>query len=103
MWGQSGCRLWLCLPDVWRVHWWQVCRLFQDLQDLQDLPRWLWSSGVVFPAFYPLSRFVLGALIAKVALFRNLRGFLARFMGFVWVCVVLVLCVACGVFVRVNS
>ena len=31
MWVQSGCRLWLCLPDVWRVHWWQVagCRGFR--------------------------------------------------------------------------
>ena len=28
-------------------------------------------------------------------LFRVLRAFLAGFMGFVWVCVVLVLCVAC--------
>ena len=28
-------------------------------------------------------------------LFRVLRAFLARFVGFVWVCVVLVLCVAC--------
>ena len=21
MWVQSGCRLWLCLPAFWRVHW----------------------------------------------------------------------------------
>ena len=21
MWVQNGCGLWLCLPDVWRVHW----------------------------------------------------------------------------------
>ena len=27
MWVQSGCRLWLCLPDVWRVCWWQACQL----------------------------------------------------------------------------
>ena len=30
-----------------------------------------------------------------MVLFRVLRAFLGRFMGFVWVCVVLVLCVAC--------
>ena len=55
------------------------------------------------PAFCPLSRFALGALLANMALFRVLRAFLARFVGFVWVCVVLVLCVACGAFVCVNS
>ena len=55
------------------------------------------------PSFCPLSRFVLGASLANMALFSVLRGFLARFVGFVWVCVVLVLCVACGAFVRVNS
>ena len=60
----------------------------------------LWSC---VPFFCPLSRFVLGALLANMALFRVFRGFLARFMGFVWVCVVLVLCVACGAFVRVWS
>ena len=54
-------------------------------------------------AFRPLSRFALGALLANMALFRILRGFLARFGVVVWVCVVLVLCVACGAFVRVNS
>ena len=35
----------------------------------------LWSSGRVFPAFCPLSRFVFGALSANMALFRVLRGF----------------------------
>ena len=52
---------------------------------LQDLPeRWLWSSGRVFPPFSPLSRFVFGALLANMALFRVLRAFLARF----WCCCV---------------
>ena len=55
------------------------------------------------PSFCPLSRFVFGALALNMALFRVFRGFLARFMGFVWVCVACVLCVACGAFVRVNS
>ena len=55
------------------------------------------------PAFCPLSRFVLGALLANMALFRVLRAFLARFGVVVWVCVVLALCVACGAFVCVWS
>ena len=57
----------------------------------------------VFPSFCPLSRFVFGRLLANMALFRILRGFLARFMGFVWVCIVRVLCVACGAFVCVSG
>ena len=64
---------------------------------------WLWSSGRVFRCFCPLSRFVFGALPLKYAFIRVLRGFLARFVGFVWVCVACVLCVACGAFVCVNS
>ena len=55
------------------------------------------------PSFCPLSRFVFGALLANMALFRVLRAFLGGFVVFVWVCVVLVLCVACGAFVRVWS
>ena len=54
-------------------------------------------------AFYSLCRSALGALPANMALFRNLRRFLAGFMDFVWVCVVLVVCVACVAFVRVWS
>ena len=53
--------------------------------------------------FYLLFCFALGALIANVALFRVLRAFLEGFGMFVWVCVVLVLCVACVAFVRVWS
>ena len=51
----------------------------------------LWSC---VPSFCPLSRFALGALLANMALFRILMGFLARFGVFVWVCVACVLCVA---------
>ena len=56
-----------------------------------------------FPAFCPLSRFVLVGLLANMPLFRVLRAFLAGFGRFVWVCVACVLCVACGAFVRVWS
>ena len=36
---------------------------------------WLWSSGRVFRPFCPLSRFVFGALLANMALFRVFRAF----------------------------
>ena len=54
-------------------------------------------------AFCLLYRFALGALLADMALFRVLRAFLEGFVVFVWVCVVLVLCLACGVFVCVSG
>ena len=60
----------------------------------------LWSC---VPSFCPLSRFVFGALLANMALFRVLRAFLDGFGRFVWVCVACVLCVACVAFVRVWS
>lgn len=49
----------------------------------------------VLPAFCPLCGFACGTLCLNMALFRILRAFLARFMGFVWVCMAWVLCVAC--------
>ena len=54
---------------------------------LQDLPdRWRWSPGGVFPAFCPLSCSAVVALLANMALFRILRGFLEGFYCWVWVC-----------------
>ena len=88
------------VPALWRVHWWQVCRLF----DAQDLPeRWLWSSGRVFPPFSPLYCFVFGALALNMALFRVLRAFLAWFWAFRVGVVACVLGLACVAFVRVWS
>ena len=55
------------------------------------------------PSFCPLSRFVFGALLANMPLFRILSAFLGGFGVVVWVCVACVLCVACGAFVCVNS
>ena len=52
-------------------------------------------------AFYSLCRSSLVALLANVALFRVLRGFLAGFGVVVWVCAGLAVCVACVAFVRV--
>ena len=80
------------VPAVWRVCWWQVVRLSG-----------LSAPLVVFPAFYPLCCFDCGALLANMPLFRVLRAFLAWFVGFVWVCAVLVICVACGAFVCVSG
>ena len=68
--------------------------------DLPEVALVLWSC---VPSFCPLSRFALGALLANMALFRVLKGFLARFGVLVWVCIAWVLCAACGAFVCVNS
>ena len=61
------------------------------------------QDNAEFPAFCPLSRFVLGALPTNMALFRVFRAFLAGFGVGVWVCISLVLCVACGAFVCVSG
>ena len=83
-----------------RVH---LCRL-AGFRGIEDLPEgWLWSSGRVFPYFCPLFRSVVVALLVNMALFRVLRAFLARFGVVVWVCVGLVLFVACGTFVCVSG
>ena len=78
------------------VHW---CRCAGFLSVLY----WLVSSGGALPAFCPLVCFVLVVSLANMALFRVLRGFLARFGVRMYVCVGLGFCVDCGVFVRVWS
>ena len=88
------------VPALWRAHWVQVVGLFGASGPAGG---WLWSSGRVFRPFCPLSRFVFGALLANMPLFRVLRGFLACFGRLVWVYVALVLCVACGAFVCVRG
>ena len=87
------------VPALWRAHWLQVVGASR-LQDLPEVALVLWSCVL---SFCPLSRFVLGALYLNMPLFRVLSAFLAGFMGFVWVYVVLVLCVACGAFVCVRG
>ena len=88
------------VPALWRVHWLQVCRLFDASGPARRLALVLWWR---IPFFCPLSRFVFGALFANMALFRVLRAFLAGFGRFVWVYVACVLCAACVAFVRVWS
>ena len=70
---------------------------------MQDLPAVALVPWSCVPSFRPLYRFALGALALKYAFIRILRGFLEGFPCWMWVCVVLVLCVACVAFVCVNS
>ena len=70
---------------------------------LQDLPE-VGSGPIVVrsPAFCPLYCIVLVVSLANMALFRVLRGFLARFGVRMYVYVGLVLCLDCVAFVRVR-
>ena len=79
-----------------RVYLVQVCRL--SLAILLTL-----AKMYRIPAFYPLYCSAVGASLANMALFRILRRFLARFGGFVWVCLAWVLFVACVAFVCVRG
>ena len=88
------------VPALWRVHWWQVVRIFGASGPAGVLALVLWSC---VPSFCPLSRFVFGGLSLNMALFRVFRAFLEGFGRFVWVYVVCVFCVACVAFVRVWS
>ena len=66
----------------------------------------LWGVVLPFVARSLLSSafsLCLWCIVLEYALISRFKGILGGFMGFVWVCVVLVLCVACGAFVRVNS
>ena len=85
------------LPAFHRVHRLQVVQGFEASGVL------LGVSPPFLPAFCPLFCFACLGLLANMALFRVLMAFLARFMGFVWVCLAWVLCVACGAFVRVSG
>ena len=88
------------VPSLWRVHLGQVVGLFGASGPAGG---WLWSSCCVFPPFVRSLALSLGGLSLNMALFRVLRAFLAGFGVVVWVCVVLVLCVACGAFVCVSG
>ena len=92
--------------EIWSACLLSSCPLVQAFEASGPAGGWLWSSGGVFPPFRPLSRFALGALPTNVALFRVLRGFLARFVGFrVGLCCLGALRGLCGLcgFVRVWS
>ena len=84
------------VPALWRVHWCRWCRV-------QGLPV---SCGVcsvpLSLPFVPLL-LLLSCNTCKICLISRFKGGLARFGVVVRACVVLVLCVACGAFVCVNS
>lgn len=63
------------------------------------------SCGVFrcFVLPFVLCCFACGVLCLDMALFSVLRALLAGFMRFVWVCIALVLCVACVAFVCVSG
>ena len=93
MWGAKWVQVWGCLRAFHRVRWWQM------------VGSWGLSSPLVVCSL-PFARSLalpLGASLANMALFRVLRAFLEGFSCSVWVCVVLVLFVACVGFVRVWS
>lgn len=92
-----------CVPLVVVFHGVHWSRGVQAFEASGPVIGWLWSSGGVFHAFCPLYYFVLVVSLANMALFRVLRGFLARFGVRMYVCVGLGFCVDCGVFVRVWS
>ena len=83
------------VPAFWRVHlgrWSGNSHYFADVSKNGQNPRL--SSAFMLCLF---------GLSLKYAFIRILRGFLARFGAFVWVCIACVLCVACGAFVRVYG
>lgn len=94
MWVQSGCRLWLCLPAFWRVCWCGSASSLCYFADVSKIVLMLLLFGAL-PAFCPLCCFACGVLHLNMALFRVFRAFLEGFLGFVWVCVIWALCVAC--------
>ena len=95
----AGLPLWLSLWGGGRVPWVQVVQGAGAFGGLSwwcfivstgaGVPAsgpeggWPWFSGGVFPAFCPLYCFACLGLLANMALFRVLRGFLGGFMGFV--------------------
>ena len=92
-----------CAPLVVAFHGVHWSRGVQAFEDSGPAGGWLWSYSGALPAFCPLYCFACGALHLNMALFRILRGFLARFGVRMYVCVGLGFCVACVAFVRVWS
>ena len=78
----------------------EACPLVAGVRLFVACPLLSWRVPCLLSAF---SCFALGAMVAYMPLFRNLRRFSAGFGVVVWVCIACVLCVACGAFVRVWS
>lgn len=77
------------------VHWCRWCRV-QGFR----CPA---VCSVALSCLLCLCCFAFGVLCLDMALFSVLRALLAGFMRFVWVCIALVLCVACVAFVCVSG
>lgn len=98
-WVQSGCRFGAGgLP--FGVSAGCRCQALRGFRTCLRLALVLWWC---VPWLCPLFCSALGASLANVALFGVLRAFLGRFGVVVWVCVGLVLCVACVAFVCVSG
>ena len=95
--GAKWVQVWGFLHAFCRVH---LGRRAGSLCYFADVSK-IGQDTAVCSAFCPLSCFACGGLLVNMALFRVLRGFLEGFICLVWVCVALVLCVACVAFVRV--
>lgn len=83
MWVQSGCRLWLCSPDVWRVHWSRGGQGF-EAQDLPEVALVLWSC---VPSFLSALSLCLWCIALKYGSVSRFKGVFSVVWGFVWVCV----------------
>ena len=91
MWVQVVGLVVRCLPAFWRVHWWQV---------VQGAGLPVVFRGVFRP-FVPAFLLCLCCVACEIWLYSRFKGV----FSVVWGCCVglcaLVLCVACGAFVRV--
>ena len=92
---------WCCFHPLLWWRWW--CPPVAGGQGSGPAGCWRWSSGGALPAFCPLCCFACGAMPLKYAFIRILGRFLAGFYCSVWVCIALVLCVACRAFVCVSG
>lgn len=70
----------------WLLSWCPLVAGGAGFRGFRTCQSWLWSSDRALPAFCPPCRSALGAFPLNMPLFRVLRAFLARFGGFVWVC-----------------
>ena len=76
-----------------------MARLF----DTQDLPEFGSGPLVVCSLLLSALSLCLWCVVFEYGPISRFKAFLARFVVVVWVCVVLVRCVACVAFVRVWS
>ena len=96
-WGFRGAAFILFYGGGGRVHWWQV------VQGAGAFVVLSWCVPSLSPCLLSLCCVCFPASALKYALFRVLRAFLEGFAVRMYICMGLVLCVACVGFVRVWS